>query len=56
MIVQKRKTVLPQMILAARPPRGLARSLHGRQQERDQHTNNRDHDQQLDERHCVTIG
>jgi hypothetical protein len=34
---------------ATAPPGGLARGLHGRQQQRNQDADDRDHDQQLDE-------
>src|SRR5262245_9329030 len=41
---------LPQVALAIHPPRRLAGGLHRGQQEGDQHTDNRNHYQQLDER------
>ena len=43
-----RDAKLMQIIDAMRPPCGLAGRLHGRQQQRDQHADDRDHDQQLD--------
>jgi hypothetical protein len=40
---------LPQLVAARRPTGGLAGTLDGRQQEADEHGDDRDHDEQLDE-------
>jgi hypothetical protein len=40
---------LPQMILALRSSPGFSRGLNRRQQQGDQHADNRNHDKQLDE-------
>jgi len=41
---------LLQVVDALRPPRGLARRLDGRQEQGDQHGDDRDHHQKLDQR------
>jgi len=45
--VVHRQGDLPHVIRAAHPPRRLASGLHRWQQERDQYTDNGDHDQKL---------
>jgi hypothetical protein len=47
--VVDREADLLHVVLALRPPGGFARLLDGRQEQRDQDRNDRDHDQQLDE-------
>ena len=44
-VVQKTNAKLSQVVGALRAPRRLARGLHGRQQQRDQHADDRDHDE-----------
>jgi hypothetical protein len=48
--IMQGQTDLFQMVDALRPPSRLAGGLHRGQQQRDQHTDNRNHDQQLDQR------
>jgi hypothetical protein len=45
-----RQADLLEVIAAPRPPARLARRLHGWQQQRHEHPNNRDHHQQLHQR------
>ena len=45
--------LLLEIVFAASPTRCLAGRLNGRQQDRNQHTYDRDHDEQLDERKTV---
>ena len=52
-IGQQRDADLPQVIRALAAPGTLARSLNGRQQQRDQQADDGDHDQQLDEREAA---
>src|SRR4051812_43032655 len=42
-----------QIVLALRPPRRFARRLNGRQQQRDQNANNRNHDEKLNKREAT---
>ena len=44
---------LHQVVAALGPPGGLARRLDGRQEQRDQHGDDRDHHQQLDQREAM---
>jgi hypothetical protein len=53
MIVVERDANLVQLVLAARPARRFASSLHGRQQQRDKYADDRDYHQQLDKRKTV---
>jgi hypothetical protein len=47
------KAQLVQIALALHAPRRLARRLHGGQQQGEKHSNDRDYDQQLNQRHAV---
>jgi hypothetical protein len=49
-IVVDRQPDLLEVVAAAHPPRGFASSLDGGQQQPDQHTDDRNHDQQFDQR------
>ena len=49
MVVQERQADLLEIIPAGRLPRGLAGSLHGRQEQADERADDRNHHQKLDE-------
>ena len=51
-MIQQRQADLLQVVRALRTPGSLAGRLNSRQQQGNQHANDRDHDQQLDERKC----
>ena len=48
-IIHDRKAQLFDLVGATRPTGRLTGMLHGRQQQADKHTDDRNHDQQLDE-------
>ncbi len=50
LVIQRRQRKLLETVTALRPPRRLAGSLHGGEQQCHQHCDDRNHDQQLDER------
>ena len=56
LVVLERHADLDEVVEALRPPRGLAGRLHGREQQRDQHGDDRDHDQQLDQGEAGAAG
>jgi hypothetical protein len=49
-IILQRQTVLLQVVTTLRSPRRFARSLHCRQEQRDQDANDRDYHQKFDQR------
>ena len=53
-VVVQRQANLFEIVLALRPPRRLTSLLHGRQQQRNQDSNNRDHDEQFDQGEATT--
>jgi len=55
-IMVHRNADLPQVVRAGCAPRGLAGRLHRRQQQTDQHAENRDDNQQFDQRETRTMG
>jgi hypothetical protein len=49
-VIQRGEPHLLEIIGALHAPGGLACRLNGREQQRDQYSNDRDHDEQLDKR------
>ena len=55
MIMMGGQAELPKIVRALRPPGRFAGRLNGRQQQRDQDADDRDHHQQLDERKAASL-
>ena len=56
-VIVQCQPLLMQIVLTGHPPGRFAGHLHGRQQQRNEHADNRDHDEQLDQREAAaTVG